>query len=335
MFAASFAILLASETIKSNLKEDAYQKYGEHTGVLMDTNVFKEELSKDVDDIGEYSISDKLLLENNKIITVGWFDEDALRLGRIQLLEGDYPKGENEIVIESSYKKLMEKQYGNEWSIGESKVLEFENGQKEVILVGIIEDYSANWSVPADVEIGKNDFPNILTISSEPNLHNYIFKMNGSKNYSINKSSNLTSEYGERYINDRLLYTGLIDYDTVSTLAIIFQVVVLVMSIISMITIISFYNIKVLKKMAILKANGATSKSVFWILIYQYLLMLGVSLLLAIPLSLPLTKLIIVNTYNNGELANLNWPYIIGLQAIMLLMTGLFLTIKTIRDVKK
>lgn len=335
MFAASFAILLASETIKSNLKEDAYQKYGEHTGVLMDTNVFKEELSKDVDDIGEYSISDKLLLENNKIITVGWFDEDALRLGRIQLLEGDYPKGENEIVIESSYKKLMEKQYGNEWSIGESKVLEFENGQKEVILVGIIEDYSANWSVPADVEIGKNDFPNILTISSEPNLHNYIFKMNGSKNYSINKSSNLTSEYGEGYINDRLLYTGLIDYDTVSTLAIIFQVVVLVMSIISMITIISFYNIKVLKKMAILKANGATSKSVFWILIYQYLLMLGVSLLLAIPLSLPLTKLIIVNTYNNGELANLNWPYIIGLQAIMLLMTGLFLTIKTIRDVKK
>lgn len=335
MLAASFAILIATVAIKSNLKEDAYQKYGEHTGVLMNVNVFKEELDKKVDDIGEFSISDKLLLENNKIITVGWFDDDALRLGKIQLMEGDYPKDENEIVIESSYKKLVEQQYGNKWLIGESKVLEFENGQKEVTLVGIIEDYSANWSVPADVEKGENDFPNILTLSSKSNLHNYVFKINGSKNNSMMKSNDLIDEYDEGYINSRLLYTGLIDYDTVSTLAIIFQVVILVMSIISIITIISFYNVKVLKKMAILKAIGADNKRVFFILIYQHLLMLVGSLLLAVPLSLPLTKLIIVNTYNNGELGNLNWPYIIGLYAIILLMTVSFLTIKTIRDVKK
>lgn len=334
MLAVSFAIVVATEGIKSNLKEIAYQNYGEHTGVLLDVDVNKEELSKQVEELGEFSISDKLQLENNKIITIGWLDDDALRLGKIELLEGSFPKEANEFVVESSYLQLMEQQFGR-WNIGENKALKLENGTEQLTLVGIIDNYSANWSVPIDLKKGENDFPNMLTASTKSNHHNYMFKMKGSKDKAIRKGTEVIEEFGEGYINSRLLHTGLTDYNTVSVLAILFQIVLLAMSIVSMSTILSFYNVKVLKKMAILKAIGANHINVFFILIYQYLLMLTSSLLLAFPISFLLTKIIIVNTYNNGELSNLNWYFIIGLYVTVFIIIILFLIGKTIQDVRR
>lgn len=102
-------------------------------------------------------------MQDNKIATVGWFDADAIELGKIQLIEGAFPKKENEIAIEESYKNLLD----SEWNIGESRSVDFESGKRNFILAGIIKDYSSKWSLPAEVKVGKNTFPNILVRSSE------------------------------------------------------------------------------------------------------------------------------------------------------------------------
>ncbi|MCW1927918.1 ABC transporter permease [Bhargavaea beijingensis] len=338
MLAATFSILMASETIKSNLKKAAYQNYGEHTGVILGAEALKEDVRKNADSVGEFALSDRLILKNGKVVSVGWFDEEALRLSHIRLSEGTFPSKANEIVIESSYKKLLDKQDGQVWKIGESKLLEFESGHEQVTLAGVIEDYSANWSVPAGVEKGKDDFPNILTLKPEITpyqTHNYMFQIKANKYTALDQSSSLISDYGEGFINSRLLHTGLIDYGTVSTVAFAFQIVVICLSIISILTLLSFYFANTVKKIGIFKAVGANTRNIFSIISYQYLIMLSAGILLAVPMSIPLTTLIVENTYDNGKPNDLNWAYIIGLNLVMILIISLCVVLKTIQDVRK
>lgn len=340
MLAASLSILISSETIKENLKEAAYQNYGAHSGVLLDVSTGEEGLKKKVDELGAFAVSDSLETDDGKILTVGWFDAEAITLGRFQLIEGDFPKSANEVVIESSYKKLLDGESKKEWEVGETRILELSTGTRELTLTGVLHDYSANWSVPVNVEKGRNDFPNVLTIPADNDVQNYLFKINGSPSKSLNKSIKLTNDFTDLYqddnfINSRLFYTGLKDYATISSIAQAFQIVVFLLSFISILTLISFYNKKIQGKSAIFKAIGATNTQVFSILTIQYLIMLGVSIVLAIPLSLLFVQVIILNTYNNGGLGNLNWFYIIGVTFLLVLLTGFLLIGKTKRDIAR
>ena len=53
ILAGTMSIFYATETIKSNLKEKAYQQFGEHTGLIFDVNTSKNELIGRVDALVE------------------------------------------------------------------------------------------------------------------------------------------------------------------------------------------------------------------------------------------------------------------------------------------
>ena len=91
-------------------------------------------------------------------ITLGSFDETALSLGSIRLMEGSYPQAENEIAPEEYIRYLLPEGAG----VGSKIIFETPAGEKEFVICGFIENYSAMWT-GSDVAIpGKNDYPAAL-----------------------------------------------------------------------------------------------------------------------------------------------------------------------------
>ncbi|MGN1401264.1 MAG: hypothetical protein ACI4XL_07170 [Bacillus sp. (in: firmicutes)] len=123
-------------------------------------------------------------------------DEDALDMGRITLIQGAYPKNKNEVAIEAAYLKLID----DSWEIGEKKELRFGDKEKVVTLSGIIQDYSAKWTVPPNMEKGINDFPNIFTVKKNKELQEddnyFLFYFDGSKETVEKAAHRLIEEYG-------------------------------------------------------------------------------------------------------------------------------------------
>lgn len=335
MLSGLFATLFASEAIKANLRETAYEKYGEHTGVLFNTSVKGKQLSQKVDRYGSFSVTDKIQLESGKIITTGWFDREAQLLGRLKIVEGKFPIAKNEVVIEDAYKKLIEKESNKKWKIGEERILNFAKGSRKVVLSGVLKNYSSNWSVPLQLKKGENDFPNILGTPVNLNKKSYLFKFDGSINTSLENSNELTEKYGvDSFLNSRLFFVGLAEYDTISQLTFAFQVIIALLSFISIFTLMTFYNIKSRKKIAVFKSVGATNKQINFILNLKNMMLLCGGILLAIPCSILFAYIIIVNTYSDGTLLNLNWITILGTLFLLTLITFLSLILSVNLEIK-
>ena len=78
------SIFTASESIKMGLIKHAYNDYGEHTLVILNSNKTKEELyEKDVEKVGTIQLVGTIDLKNNKAATVGIVDSEAIELGTL------------------------------------------------------------------------------------------------------------------------------------------------------------------------------------------------------------------------------------------------------------
>ena len=137
----------------------AMEEYGEfhciyydleekHFTQLENTAVVKE-IGR-IENYGNYPLAD-----GQADITLGKFDETALRLSRIKLEEGRWPEAEGEIAVE----KHVLYQLPKGAQIGTTLAVETPTGEVCYTICGIVKDYRAKWSVPDSIQEGMNDLP--------------------------------------------------------------------------------------------------------------------------------------------------------------------------------
>ncbi|MFB1050913.1 FtsX-like permease family protein [Paraliobacillus sp. JSM ZJ581] len=315
--ASIISISTASESIKMGMKEQAYLDYGKHTLVLLDTSETKETLykNKEVEHIGGIDLLGNFELNNGYKATVGTIDKQARELGKITLLEGSFPKKKNEVAIESSYLSLID----NNWMIGEKKIVKIDNTEIELELSGIINDYSAKWAVPHDVQKGINDFPNIVLSKDnelETKYRNFLVQLNGpyGKIDKMHKKASTFLEGQVGFFNERLFYNGLANYRHITMLSFIFQLITLIASFLCMFCLLYFFNITQQKKLSIFKAVGSTNLKLLKLILVQILILLLTGFLLSLPLQYFLHIWIIQNTFN---ISNLDFSNVITITMIV------------------
>jgi putative ABC transport system permease protein len=295
------SIFTASEAIRAGLLKKAYSHYGEHSGALIGVEISKKDLEREVEKIGAYQLVDSCPLGSKKIVaTIGWMDEDAINIGNIKIVEGRFPKEKDEVAIESAYLNLID----SNWKIGETKTLKGKNQQWKVKLVGIVSNYSSKWYVPIHLEQGVHAFPNIFIGSpAYENLfkYNYLIKMGDDKKTSIEKMENLLDEYHKMgFVNDKLFQEGLKDYDIVRYLSIVFQSILLLISIFSITSIFTYFNRKQMQKIGILKAIGVKNTSLYVLYFSQVFILFLSSLVMALPIHYVFKSLIIRMSYKES-----------------------------------
>lgn len=333
------SIFTASEAIKMGLKTQAYRDYGEHTLVLYDHVDSKESLLKEktVEKVGQFQLIGTTELENGQAATLGTMDTDAIDLGHISLIKGSFPKNKNEVAVESSYRTFIDKN----WKIGEKRTIQVDDEPMEVILTGIINDYSAKWSVPIRMQKGKNDFPNIFLsadseIVKEADNKHCLVKLQG---FSITTTEKYASEFIFKHtnngiINHRLNDWGLAHYETISWLAIIFQTIVLVSAVLSMFSLFYFFNHQQTKKFGIMSSLGAKKKDLFKIALSQNSAMFIAGVVFAIPLQILLHFLIIQNTFHVSDFFSSRWLYILGIVFVWMIVVFVLINFYSIQAIK-
>lgn len=329
------SIFTASESIKMGLIKHAYNDYGEHTLVILNSNKTKEELyEKDVEKVGTIQLVGTIDLKNNKAATVGIVDSEAIELGHLSLIEGTFPTAENEVAIEASYLSYID----DSWEIGEKRTLRINDVNKELTLTGVIKDYSAKWSVSEDLQKGVNDFPNVILSERNSDFkvkyQNFLIKLKGNINDIEEKAYDLLGYY-TGFFNHRLYYNGLSDLKPISLFSTIFQVLTLITSFLAIYSLLFFFNINQQKKFAILKTVGSSNLSLLKINLSQILVMIMFGFLFAIPLQIGLHNLIIKNTFNVSSLESSNLIFISSVLLIWILVIFVLSLISSIMALKE
>lgn len=338
MISTTAAFQLSADNIKHQLEKQAFSNYGEHTAVLENVNDDFKTIRSMTDVAGEYEIIDTLKVSPNLSLSVGWMDQQAIKLSHIRLLKGNFPKNEHQIAIEESYLSKIKEEWNIDWKIGEKRTIPFEKGEKTVTLTGVIENYSSQWTVSPNFKRGINDFPNGFIspkVQMNKKSHSYLIKYQGNINKSMEKTYHLLDDYGENgFINEKLFYKGLKDYQNISMLCSVFKWIILVLSLLSLSSIVSYFHFDQAHKIGILKTEGANNSLIFKIKIYQYLFLLIISSIISIPFLYTIQTIIVHLTYNNGatKISFLNW----ALSNILpILVCILFLWMKSLFDIKQ
>ncbi|CAN7314303.1 hypothetical protein LJR015_002990 [Peribacillus frigoritolerans] len=297
--ACIISLMTSSEAIKTSLQEKAYKNYGEHSGALIGINETKLALQSEGVDAGEYQLIDKLQINETLTATIGWMDNDAFKIGHINL-NGKLPINENEVAIESFYLDKLDPT----WKLGDKRELLIKNKAIPVKLVGIVENYSEKWTVPPDVEKGLNDLPNIFVASKDENLtkntNNFLIRFHKENKKEM---SNLLETYNDKgIINEKLFFNGLKQYDAIPKLTVTFQMVILIAASFCFWGLFYYFNLFQLQKDAQLKVLGCRNLKLYKLHIIQCVIIFLFSILLSIPLNIVFHKLIIKNTFFEGDL---------------------------------
>ena len=88
-------------------------------------------------------------------ITLGRFDETALSLSKLKLLEGHWPQQEGEIAVEKHVLYQMPAGAG----LGSTLRVQTPRGEAVYTICGVVKDYRGKWSVPDYIQEGVNDLP--------------------------------------------------------------------------------------------------------------------------------------------------------------------------------
>lgn len=310
------SLLIASEAIKKELVEVSFNEYGGHAGVVSNIDDINTNSNFDV---GEYGVLG--LVENTPInskISIGWMDQNAFQIGRINLIDGRLPKESNEIVAENFFISELD----GKWTIGEDKKLTVNGETASYTLVGIIVNYSFKWSAPINVQKGSNNFPNLIShksINNDNDSPYYMLKLSGSITKIESEIRNILLNDDAGFINERLFYVGLIDYSTLSNMTIVFQCIILTFTITCLFAVFSSYKKNLNEQFAIYKSLGFTNKDIMKKEILQLLLLWSVSIIISIPLIIICSKIIIDHTFLKGTY-NLDFGLVLGIFLGLLLI---------------
>lgn len=331
------SVFTASESIKAGIKEQGYQDYGEHTLTLLDINTKQDFTLNNIktEKVGEYQIVGTVKMEKGHIATVGKMDEQAIKMGRIELVDGTFPTKENEVSIEFSYLQSID----SNWEIGEQRELKINNENISLTLTGIVKDYSARWSVPYDFKKGVNDFPNIfLSEKSEITAahKNLLVKLkeNDGNIERITEKANEVLDEHKGFFNERLFFNSLANLKHISKVTLMFQVITLVASFLCMICLLHYFNIGQTKKFGILKSVGSTNKDLLKVSLAQVTIIFLSSIILAIPLQIILHSTIIKKTFHVSGFDISEFLPIMGVVALWLIAIFLITVYSSFRAIK-
>lgn len=311
--AAVVSVFTATESIRGSLLEKSYAKYGQHHSVLINADpTTKHQLLEmhEVDTVGEFSLVGTVFIDEQqtKEATVGWFSEEAVRLGHLNLKEGRMPLATGEVAIEAHYAQASDA----DWAIGERTTLQIDGEDHELLVVGIVSNYSSQWSTDFDVVRGVNDYPNIFLSEEDVQTYdhaqtNLLISFDGSIKQASNRANELHQHIPNEspFENHRLFYEGLNDYEKLSSLTLIFQGMIILASVLSLLNLFSFYFISQRQKIAIFQACGATQKQLYLIVLLQSLMIFLVSSALAIPLISGAHQLFVALTYGEGNMESI------------------------------
>lgn len=208
-------------------RERKKEVYGEWERIMVETDSKDRSVARDnpfLEKTGEINIYGVLEGEymENKQWNIGTMDEEAWKLGRLELREGNLPKNANEIAMEYSMLDLL----GYKDKIGEKITLrivpsvEFPYKEKPVelsyTLCGIIKDYQINW----DISLRHRLPTGIVTIEGAENIgnpletHMLIKARTGYETVyeEMEKSEDITCEIVENF-SDGSLITDKIPYE--------------------------------------------------------------------------------------------------------------------------
>ncbi|GIQ68125.1 ABC transporter permease [Xylanibacillus composti] len=295
--AAIFAIVISSvvsiftstETIKISIQHQAFQRYGEFSGMLYNIPNGEFHLSAG-HKYAEYKLFDKIRFSNNLNVNIGWASADYFEMGHISLLSGDYPSEANEVAIESYYLE----QISPSWKIGQTQEVHLGNETFHYKLVGIIENYSSRWT-----SVDSN-YPNIFLANFESAESHYLIGYNRNSSFEKNLKSiqKIISDIGGHgYINERLFYVGLNDLVNISVITFAVKLAILVVASLSIFTTFSFFTVNQGSKLAVCKALGCTNKKLYTIIALQTISIYMLGTVLSIPIVYVLNKIIIGRTY--------------------------------------
>ncbi|MGG4037628.1 FtsX-like permease family protein [Heyndrickxia ginsengihumi] len=332
------SIFTASQFVKKAVIDKAEEMYGSHTGFLTDVSATKQKMLKENKKIavGEYEILGKMNINDNVVATVGWMDKDAIAIGNLKLNDGRFPRSFNEVAIESAYLKGKLKH----WKIGEKRRLTVGNKKISLTLVGIVENYSAQWSVPVDFEKGVNDFPNIFVSKKafveNNNTHNFLVRFSGNSQKASERMSTLLDLYNQQgNPNSQLFNNGLNLASTITFLSVFFQIFILLLSLFSISTLFLYFIRNQHKKIGIMKAVGFNNRTLYKLYIYQTLIIFLLSSICSIPFVFLFQKLIIHFFYRSGFLDFLFFIKLVAMALIIYVMFFAILLTISLTTVKK
>ncbi len=294
------SIILSGQLIKQLSYEQASSLYGEHQGTIF----FQEDLSEFNEIQTDTLIGNVGLVETTAIddldVTIGWFDETALDISNLNLIEGQFPKESGEIAIEESYLTA----FAPDWQLGEKRAITIDDRPHDYTLVGRVEDYSARWTVPMNVKRGIDDFPNFfihhteVQKSEKQEIVQHLIKFDQANPKKTEQFADLlTAVNYEGYLNSNLIYNGLIDYDNITMFSIMFSLVLFIILIIILYQLFSYYFIDYRKKLAIMRANGATKGDLQFILLGQLVFIHLLGFIISVPAVYVVTSIIVRASY--------------------------------------
>lgn len=167
LFSLPFVVFYISNTFVDYCKSEDEKIYGKFDNILYDGELSTIDIEESnisfldsyIDEMGEIEIG----AENGDFI-IGYASEKAYEIGNIHIIEGEFAKTSDEIIVcESIYYE-----YFYENKIGDN--IEIDNSNYK--LTGIINDYSVAWNKMQDEEIL---YPNILIGKSD--LKNILYKI--------------------------------------------------------------------------------------------------------------------------------------------------------------
>ena len=220
--ALSLALMLAIGPMFETARErifDAYaSRYGLQHGSLFYLDAEKIEMLRQREEdltVGLFSnYGQWTLRETEQPLTLGLFTQEAITLGKLRLLEGQFPQSEKEIVLEQN---SVQYRCPEGTKVGDT--LTFSQGKTElqVRLVGILADYVGNWeSFSSDSLIeGVNDFPRGLLGGEVPSkrktqgalvyFRQYDPAVDGDRIVQLSQEINQTNDFTYDYVpNDKL-----------------------------------------------------------------------------------------------------------------------------------
>ncbi|MEG0484831.1 MAG: ABC transporter permease, partial [Oscillospiraceae bacterium] len=258
-------------------KISAFNTYGEFTTIIgkMDSNDFNL-ISDNMSEtkIGIISVFNDIDIVDDSSITVGHMDKSAFDLSHIKLKAGRMPSKADEVVVEEFVAQNLniKSALNNNVTIND---ITFK-------IVGIIYNYSFNWSTPLNMQKKQNNFPNIFTYNNSLFSHKIlngimynpnVIKNDGSisHNESMEQLLNLGFNYEQIQSNYNLFNKGLRYYTQMYWWSIIFLLLIIVTSAFCYWNVLRLFYKDYIRKFSIFHALGMTLNGMKTILLIQML----------------------------------------------------------------
>lgn len=281
MFIITFGEAEANKLIEK-LERNTTNKYGAFHAVVNGINQNEEDYIKSQKSIKHYGIIKNMgytnSFNNTKLpATFGTMDFQAKEMGHIIIEKGRYPERNNEVTIESY---LQEAFNGN--AIGEKVKIKINNSEKYYKIVGVIKNYSSNWTTPNNYKIGKTSYPNVIfnnNLMNKTQLNtSALIELNEYHDFdeAVKVINDLFDKSENVYLNTKFFEEEFIYKQSIPTLRLSFIIISLFIILISLIYTKSVHFRKQENEIEeIFKSYGFNKKKIIFYLLSQAILLTG------------------------------------------------------------